>query len=123
MQAFRCDLDDDPVDSYLEHLKNLNPQSLEHLTAISKNRTDPDYNSDEEVYATARAIAKIERDREHLKDGIAFDGEDNPIVKSKREKVMELLPPVNHDKISYPSFEKVGSLNAAVKARFVCCLW
>ncbi|CAG8739342.1 7725_t:CDS:2, partial [Acaulospora morrowiae] len=52
-------------------------------------------NSDEEVYATARAIdAQLE-----------YDSDDNPIVEQKRKDI-EPLSAVDHSQIEYPEIEK-----------------
>ncbi|CAG8576295.1 1427_t:CDS:10 [Ambispora gerdemannii] len=85
--------DEDFVESYVNHMKK---KGIE----VGKNQRlpiekDENANSDDEVYATARAIdAQLE-----------YDSDDNPIVEQKRKDV-EPLPAIDHSQIQYPEIEK-----------------
>ena len=46
-----------------------------------KARDDPNYNSDDEVYATVKAIDKREREEAAQKTDLEYDMNDNPLVK------------------------------------------
>ncbi|CAG8551778.1 11660_t:CDS:10 [Ambispora leptoticha] len=85
--------DEDFVESYVNHMKK---KGIE----VGKNQRvpiekDENANSDDEVYATARAIdAQLE-----------YDSDDNPIIEQKRKDV-EPLPAIDHSQIQYPEIEK-----------------
>ncbi|CAG8457528.1 17001_t:CDS:10 [Dentiscutata heterogama] len=84
--------DEDFVESYVNHMKKKGIEVGKSQRPIEK---DENVNSDEEVYATARAIdAQLE-----------YDSDDNPIVEQKRKDI-EPLPAVDHSQIEYPEIEK-----------------
>lgn len=58
------------------------------------------YDSDEEVYAAAKAL-------EEGDDEVEYDEDGNPVLKVKRGKHIASLPPVDHSRINYPPFRKV----------------
>lgn len=56
------------------------------------------YNSDEDVYATAKAVdAGL---------GVEYDSDDNPIVAAAERRDIGPLPPLDHSEIEYDSFAK-----------------
>ncbi|KAF0555086.1 P-loop containing nucleoside triphosphate hydrolase protein [Gigaspora margarita] len=84
--------DEDFVESYVNHMKKKGIEVGKSQRPIEK---DENVNSDEEVYATARAIdAQLE-----------YDSDDNPVVEQKRKDI-EPLPAVDHSQIEYPEIEK-----------------
>jgi len=84
--------EEDYVESYVNHMKKKGIDVGKTREKIERDKKDID--SDEEVYSAARAID----------EGIAYDSDDNMIV--QKNKDIEPLPPVNHDEIDYPKFEK-----------------
>ncbi|CAG8633989.1 11606_t:CDS:10 [Paraglomus brasilianum] len=85
--------DEDYVESYVKHMKK---RGIE-IGKSQKQTIERDENvdSDEEVYATARAIdAQLE-----------YDSDDNLIVEPKRKDI-EPLSAVDHSQIEYPEIEK-----------------
>ncbi|CAG8582827.1 27820_t:CDS:10, partial [Racocetra persica] len=84
--------DEDFVESYVNHMKKKGIEVGKSQRPIEK---DENVNSDEEVYATAKAIdAQLE-----------YDSDDNPVVEQKRKDI-EPLPAVDHSQIEYPEIEK-----------------
>ncbi|CAI2181139.1 15603_t:CDS:10 [Funneliformis geosporum] len=84
--------DEDFVESYVNHMKKKGIEVGKSQRPIEK---DENANSDEEVYATARAIdAQLE-----------YDSDDNPVIEQKRKDV-EPLPAVDHSQIDYPEIGK-----------------
>ncbi|PKY17543.1 DEAD-domain-containing protein [Rhizophagus irregularis] len=93
MQIRRDDIEDeDFVESYVNHMKKKGIEVGKSQRPIEK---DENVNSDEEVYATARAIdAQLE-----------YDSDDNPVIEQKRKDI-EPLQAVDHSQIDYPEIEK-----------------
>ncbi|UZO02005.1 uncharacterized protein OCT59_020508 [Rhizophagus irregularis] len=84
--------DEDFVESYVNHMKKKGIEVGKSQRPIEK---DENVNSDEEVYATARAIdAQLE-----------YDSDDNPVIEQKRKDI-EPLQAVDHSQIDYPEIEK-----------------
>eukprot|EP00252_Welwitschia_mirabilis_P010211 TRINITY_DN23381_c0_g1_i1.p1 TRINITY_DN23381_c0_g1~~TRINITY_DN23381_c0_g1_i1.p1 ORF type:complete len:856 (+),score=165.40 TRINITY_DN23381_c0_g1_i1:380-2569(+) len=81
--------EDDPMDSYLKVRKD--PR-----LALAADALNSGYNSDEEVYAVAKAIDSGQ---------LEYDSDDNPIVSLEKKKI-EPLPPLDHSQIEYDSFNK-----------------
>lgn len=88
-EKYRDDDDeDDPVESFLRAKKDVG------LTLASE-VLHAGYNSDEEVYAAAKAVdAGL----------IEYDSDDNPIVADKRK--IEPIPALDHSSIDYEPFNK-----------------
>ncbi|CAJ0825039.1 7179_t:CDS:10 [Entrophospora sp. SA101] len=88
--------DEDFVESYVNHMKK---KGIEVGKSQKPMEKDENVNSDEEVYATARAIdAQLE-----------YDSDDNPIVEQKRKDV-EPLAPVEHPEIASLSDDRIKQL-------------
>ncbi|RGB34514.1 P-loop containing nucleoside triphosphate hydrolase protein [Rhizophagus diaphanus] len=84
--------DEDFVESYVNHMKKKGIEVGKSQRPIEK---DENVNSDEEVYATARAIdAQLE-----------YDSDDNSVIEQKRKDI-EPLQAVDHSQIDYPEIEK-----------------
>eukprot|EP01083_Nonionella_stella_P071251 191266_1 len=101
-QARRLDLEEDPREAEIEQKMSV---AREHASTVLSEGTrgGKGYNSDEEVYATAKAIDRAERERMHVKEGETAELDE---YEYKKDKTMKLLPPLNHDKIQYDSFKK-----------------
>lgn len=84
--------EEDYIESFVNHMKKKGIDVGKVNEIIKKDKNDID--SDEEVYAAARAID----------EGIAYDSDDNMIVTKNKE--IEPLPSVNHDEIEYNKFNK-----------------
>jgi len=82
------DDDDDPVESYLKAKKDLG------LT-LAADALNAGYNSDEEVYAAAKAVDAGMLD---------YDSDDNPIVVDKRK--IEPITALDHSSIDYEPINK-----------------
>jgi len=82
------DDDDDPMDSFLKAKKDLG------LTLASE-ALHAGYDSDEEVYAAAKAVDA---------GMIEYDSDDNPIVIDKKK--IEPIPALDHSSIDYEPFNK-----------------
>lgn len=63
--------------------------------ALAADVMNAGYNSDEEVYAAAKAVDAGMMD---------YDSDDNPIVVDKRK--IEPLPPLDHSTVEYDPFNK-----------------
>jgi ATP-dependent RNA helicase DDX42 len=79
---------DDPVESFLRAKKDAG------LT-LAADAMHAGYDSDEEVYAAAKAVDAGMMD---------YDSDDNPIVVDKKK--IEPIPPLDHSTIEYESFNK-----------------
>nr|CAG8606020.1 10970_t:CDS:10 [Entrophospora candida] len=92
--------DEDFVESYVNHMKK---KGIEVGKSQKPMEKDENVNSDEEVYATARAIdAQLE-----------YDSDDNPIVEQKRKDV-EPLAPIDYIEIEknfYEEHPEIASLS------------
>ncbi|CAG8435024.1 7261_t:CDS:10 [Diversispora eburnea] len=84
--------DEDFVESYYNHMKKKGIEVGKSQRPIEK---DENANSDDEVYAAARAIDSQ----------LEYDSDDNPIIEQKRKDI-EPLSAVDHSKIEYPEIEK-----------------
>lgn len=85
---YRDDDEDDPMDSFLRAKKDVG------LTLASE-ALQAGYDSDEEVYAAAKAVdAGL----------IEYDSDDNPIVLDKKK--IEPIPALDHSSIDYEPFTK-----------------
>ncbi|KQK21989.1 DEAD-box ATP-dependent RNA helicase 24 [Brachypodium distachyon] len=82
------DEDDDPMESFLRAKKDAG-------LALAADVMNAGYNSDEEVYAAAKAVDA---------GMMEYDSDDNPIVVDKRK--IEPIPPLDHSTIEYESFNK-----------------
>lgn len=85
---YKDDLEDDPMESFLRAKKDLG------LT-LASDALHAGYDSDEEVYAAAKAVdAGL----------IDYDSDDNPIVLDKKK--IEPIAPLDHNEIDYEPFNK-----------------
>jgi ATP-dependent RNA helicase DDX42 len=85
---YKDDLEDDPMESFLRAKKDLG------LT-LASDALHAGYDSDEEVYAAAKAVdAGL----------IDYDSDDNPIVLDKKK--IEPIAPLDHTEIDYQPFNK-----------------
>ncbi|GLT42648.1 hypothetical protein SLA2020_166380 [Shorea laevis] len=82
------DDDDDPVESFLRAKKDVG------LT-LASDALHAGYDSDEEVYAAAKAVDA---------GMLEYDSDDNPVVVDKRK--IEPIPPLDHSSIDYEPFNK-----------------
>lgn len=82
------DEDDDPMESFLKAKKDVGLQ-------LAADALHAGYNSDEEVYAAAKAVdAGL----------IEYDSDDNPILLDKKK--IEPIPALDHSSIDYEPFNK-----------------
>ncbi|KFK37476.1 hypothetical protein AALP_AA4G262200 [Arabis alpina] len=88
LERYKDDEDDDPIESFLKAKKDLG------LT-LAADAFNAGYNSDEEVYAAAKAIDAGMLD---------YDSDDNPIVVDKRK--IEPILALDHSSIDYESINK-----------------
>lgn len=88
LDRYKDDAEDDPMESFLKAKKDLG------LT-LASDALHAGYNSDEEVYAAAKAVdAGL----------LEYDSDDNPIVVDKKR--IEPIPALDHSEIDYESFNK-----------------
>ena len=85
---YKDDVEDDPMESFLRAKKDLG------LTLASE-ALNAGYDSDEEVYAAAKAVDA---------GMIEYDSDDNPIVLDKKK--IEPIPALDHSSIDYEPFNK-----------------
>lgn len=88
LERYKDDEDDDPVESFLKAKKDLG------LT-LAADALNAGYNSDEEVYAAAKAVDA---------GMLEYDSDDNPIVVDKRK--IEPIPALDHSSIDYEPINK-----------------
>lgn len=88
LERYNDDEDDDPVESFLKAKKDLG------LT-LAADALNAGYNSDEEVYAAAKAVDA---------GMLEYDSDDNPIVVDKRK--IEPIPALDHSSIDYEPINK-----------------
>lgn len=88
MERYKDDEDEDPVESFLKAKKDLG------LT-LAADALNAGYNSDEEVYAAAKAVDA---------GMLEYDSDDNPIVVDKRK--IEPIPALDHSSIDYEPINK-----------------
>lgn len=87
-EKFRDDEEDDPVESFMRAKKDV-------ALTLASDVLQAGYDSDEEVYAAAKAVdAGL----------IEYDSDDNPIVVDKRK--IEPIPALDHSSIDYEPFSK-----------------
>lgn len=87
-EKYKDDEDDDPMESFLRAKKDVG------LT-LASDALHAGYNSDEEVYAAAKAVdAGL----------IEYDSDDNAVVHDKKK--IEPIPPLDHSSIDYEAFNK-----------------
>ena len=87
-ERYKDDEEDDPMETFLRAKKDLG------LTLASE-ALHAGYNSDEEVYAAAKAIDA---------GMVEYDSDDNPIVLDKKK--IEPILPLDHSEIDYDPFTK-----------------
>lgn len=88
VEKFRDDEEDDPMESFLRAKKDVG------LTLASE-ALHAGYDSDEEVYAAAKAVdAGL----------IDYDSDDNPLIVDKKK--IEPIPALDHSSIDYEPFNK-----------------
>ncbi|XP_057439214.1 DEAD-box ATP-dependent RNA helicase 24 [Lotus japonicus] len=85
---YKDDEDDDPMESFLKAKKDLG------LT-LASDALHAGYDSDEEVYAAAKAVDA---------GMVEYDSDDNPIVIDKKK--IEPIPPLDHSSVDYEPFSK-----------------
>ncbi|KAI3414409.1 uncharacterized protein J3R85_016415 [Psidium guajava] len=88
VEKYRDDEDDDPMESFLRAKKDVG------LT-LASDALRAGYDSDEEVYAAAKAIDA---------GMLEYDSDDNPIVLDKKK--IEPIPALDHSEIDYEPFNK-----------------
>lgn len=82
------DDEEDPVESFLRAKKDMG-------LALASEALHAGYNSDEEVYAAAKAVDA---------GMVEYDSDDNPLVLDKRK--IEPIPALDHSTIDYEPFNK-----------------
>ncbi|KAJ8440856.1 hypothetical protein Cgig2_000744 [Carnegiea gigantea] len=82
------DEDDDPMESFLKAKKDVG-------LALASEALHAGYDSDEEVYAAAKAVDA---------GMVEYDSDDNPIVLDKKK--IEPIPALDHSEIEYEAFDK-----------------
>ncbi|XP_057508130.1 DEAD-box ATP-dependent RNA helicase 24-like isoform X2 [Actinidia eriantha] len=87
-EKYRDDEDDDPVESFLRAKKDVG------LT-LASDALHAGYDSDEEVYAAAKAVDA---------GMVEYDSDDNPILLDKKK--IEPIPALDHNLIDYEAFNK-----------------
>lgn len=80
--------DDDPMESYLKAKKDVG-------LALASEVMNAGYNSDEEVYAAAKAVDN---------GMLEYDEDDNPIMVDKKR--IEPIAPLDHSCVDYEAFNK-----------------
>ncbi|XP_073283829.1 DEAD-box ATP-dependent RNA helicase 24 [Primulina huaijiensis] len=88
MDKYRDDVEDDPMESFLSAKKDLGLQ-------LAADALHAGYNSDEEVYAAAKAVDS---------GMVEYDSDDNPIIVDKKK--IEPIPELDHSSIDYEPFNK-----------------
>ncbi|CAN1285815.1 DEAD-box ATP-dependent RNA helicase 24 [Linum perenne] len=88
VDKYRDDDEDDPMESFLNAKKDVG------LT-LAADVLNAGYNSDEEVYAAAKAVDAGLLD---------YDSDDNPVVVDKKK--IEPIPALDHSSIDYETFNK-----------------
>ncbi|KAH6811215.1 P-loop containing nucleoside triphosphate hydrolases superfamily protein [Perilla frutescens var. frutescens] len=88
LDKYKDDVEDDPMESFMKAKKDLGLQ-------LAAEALHAGYNSDEEVYAAAKAVDA---------GMVEYDSDDNPIVLEK--KTIEPIPALDHSSIDYEPFNK-----------------
>ncbi|KAF9970629.1 hypothetical protein BGZ73_006641 [Actinomortierella ambigua] len=87
--------EEDHMESYMNHMKK---KGIAIGTGAPSKHRDEDVDSDEEVYATARAVDQA--------IGGFYDSDDNSAPEQAGKKEITPLPPKDHSKENYPEIEK-----------------
>ncbi|KAF8394674.1 hypothetical protein HHK36_020890 [Tetracentron sinense] len=87
-EKFRDDEEDDPIESFLRAKKDV-------VLTLASEVLQAGYDSDEEVYAAAKAVDAGMLD---------YDSDDNPVILDKRK--IEPIPALDHSSIDYEPFNK-----------------
>lgn len=88
LDKYKDDIEDDPMESFLKAKKDIGLQ-------LAAEALNAGYNSDEEVYAAAKAVdAGL----------LEYDSDDNPIIVDKKK--IEPIPALDHSSIDYEPFNK-----------------
>ncbi|XP_076896226.1 DEAD-box ATP-dependent RNA helicase 24-like isoform X2 [Bidens hawaiensis] len=85
---YRDDEEDDPMESYLRAKKDV-------ALTLASDALHAGYNSDEEVYAAAKAVDA---------GMLEYDSDDNPVVVDKRK--IESIAALDHSSVDYEPFNK-----------------
>lgn len=88
LEKYRDDEEDDPMESYLKMKKDVG-------LALASEVMNAGYNSDEEVYAAAKAVDN---------GMLEYDEEDNPVMVDKKR--IEPIAPLDHSCVEYEAFNK-----------------
>lgn len=88
LDKYKDDDEDDPMESFLKSKKDLGLQ-------LAAEALHAGYNSDEEVYAAAKAVDA---------GMVEYDSDDNPVVVDKKK--IEPIPALDHSSIDYDPFNK-----------------
>ncbi|KAK4492640.1 hypothetical protein RD792_003458 [Penstemon davidsonii] len=88
LDKYKDDVEDDPMESFLKAKKDLGLQ-------LAADALHAGYNSDEEVYAAAKAVDA---------GMVDYDSDDNPIVVDKKK--IEPIAALDHSSVDYEPFNK-----------------
>ncbi|KAG6417783.1 hypothetical protein SASPL_119976 [Salvia splendens] len=88
LDKYKDDVEDDPMESFVMAKKDLGLQ-------LAADALHAGYNSDEEVYAAAKAVDA---------GMLEYDSDDNPVVLDKKK--IEPIPPFDHSSVDYEAFNK-----------------
>ncbi|GFQ01555.1 dead-box ATP-dependent RNA helicase 24 [Phtheirospermum japonicum] len=88
LDKYKDDVDDDPVEIFMKAKKDVGLQ-------LAADALQAGYNSDEEVYAAAKAVDA---------GMVEYDSDDNPIVLDKKK--IEPIAALDHSTIDYEPFDK-----------------
>ncbi|MQL78552.1 hypothetical protein Taro_010984 [Colocasia esculenta] len=87
-ERFHAEDDDDPVESFLRAKKDVG-------LSLASEALHAGYDSDEEVYAAAKAVDA---------GMVEYDSDDNPVIVDKKK--IEPIPALDHSSIDYEPFNK-----------------
>ncbi|KAL1558358.1 DEAD-box ATP-dependent RNA helicase 24 [Salvia divinorum] len=88
LDKYKDDVEDDPMESFVMAKKDLGLQ-------LAADALHAGYNSDEEVYAAAKAVDA---------GMLEYDSDDNPVVLDKKK--IDPIPPLDHSSVDYEAFNK-----------------
>lgn len=88
LDKYKDDVEDDPMESFMKAKKDLGLQ-------LAADALHAGYNSDEEVYAAAKAVDA---------GMVEYDSDDNPLILDKKK--IEPIPALDHSSIDYEPFNK-----------------
>ena len=102
--------EEDHMQSWIE-FREKNPQQQSSLNLIKRKHgggnDDGSYNSDEEVYETAKAIDRAASSSSSAINTVEYDSDGNPSSSSKFKKsILGGLEQVDHSAMNYSDFEK-----------------